>query len=634
MIGPSYLPSVLFLLGLVSVFAGERFVGAGTGRSVLTGFGLLLALGATAWRAISSSARTASADRRRVEQSLLRLYVTALIALALYFAGSDLWLKVAHARLSISSPTLAVVLSVLWPALMALAVIPIVLVEMAYSSMTRSPRIETERVSDALRSGMGMALALVFAFGAAYVADARDAKWDFSYFRTAKPSQATRKLVEGLDQELEVTLFFPPANEVGEQVRDYFKELAPASSKLKVSVLDQAVDPFKAKQLGVLDNGALAVHRGGAREVLKLGLQLESARNQLRDLDKEVQTRILKTAKARRSVYFTSGHGELSVREVAADPRPTDRTLQEAMRAQNYDVKELGTSEGLGTAVPGDAAMVWILGPNRPFLAEEVASLKKYLEGGGRIFLALDPDSGVDLSGLLKPVGLKYLPVSLANDQAFLARTRQPSDRGAIATAGYTSHPAITTLGQMGRSAPMVLIGAGALEADAAPPPGWSTELVVRAHSATWNDANNNFQADPGEVRKEYGLIAAVRGAPPAPHGQAAGGPIPSGRMVVLSDSDALGDFAIQNRGNAFFAVDSMRWLLGDEALSGLPSSEVDVPVQHTRDQDVAWFYGSVFGAPLAVLALGFVVTRRRGRKAGRLEQAGPGAGQPQEVAS
>ena len=67
-------------------------------------------------------------------------------------------------------------------------------------------------------SGLGLACALVFAFTVYYVGDERDKKVDLSYFRTARPGEATRKIVRTLDQPIQVALFFPPANEVREEV--------------------------------------------------------------------------------------------------------------------------------------------------------------------------------------------------------------------------------------------------------------------------------------------------------------------------------------------------------------------------------------------------------------------------------
>ena len=63
-----------------------------------------------------------------------------------------------------------------------------------------------------------------------------------------------------------------------------------------------------------------------------------------------------------------------------------------------------------------------------------------------------------------------------------------------------------------------------------------------------------------------------------------------------------------------YFALDGIKWLLGDESLAGEIATEVDVSVEHTRKQDVLWFYSTVFAAPAIVLGIGLLVTRRRRR--------------------
>jgi hypothetical protein len=81
---------------------------------------------------------------------------------------------------------------------------------------------------------------------------------------------------------------------------------------------------------------------------------------------------------------------------------------------------------------------------------------------------------------------------------------------------------------------------------------------------------------------------------------------------VVVADSDVLTDVAMEgNIGNRTFALDAVRWLLGEDAI-GAPSSEVDVPMQHTHGQDVLWFYATLFLAPALALTTGVIVTRRR----------------------
>ena len=87
------------------------------------------------------------------------------------------------------------------------------------------------------------------------------------------------------------------------------------------------------------------------------------------------------------------------------------------------------------------------------------------------------------------------------------------------------------------------------------------------------------------------------------------------GRALVFADSDALADELIVNRANSLLAVNMVRWLAGDERLAGTINNEEDVPVRHTRKQDVAWFYASVFAAPALVLGIGFTVRRRASRR-------------------
>ncbi len=88
---------------------------------------------------------------------------------------------------------------------------------------------------------------------------------------------------------------------------------------------------------------------------------------------------------------------------------------------------------------------------------------------------------------------------------------------------------------------------------------------------------------------------------------------------------------------NQLLALDVSHWLMGDEAYTGLTSTEVDLPISHTRKQDVVWFYGTIFLGPALVIAAGFAVTRR-GRRRGKRERArergaGPGPGAPTQGA-
>jgi hypothetical protein len=63
--------------------------------------------------------------------------------------------------------------------------------------------------------------------------------------------------------------------------------------------------------------------------------------------------------------------------------------------------------------------------------------------------------------------------------------------------------------------------------------------------------------------------------------------------------------------------ADAVRWLVGEESFAGAPNTEEDKRIQHTKQEDLTWFYATIFGAPGLVLAAGVVLSRRSRRERG-----------------
>ena len=603
--------SLTLAVGLLLLWGGERILEAGTGRLVLSWLGVGLCVGAALWR--FSRVRGSTGGATQVEKALFGLQVVALAALAMYFAQSDALAKLDGAPLGTDSPKLAGSLAALWPAVIAAAIFPIALMELSYAAMAKSVTVEVGRVRDAMFSGLAAAGLLTFAVCAQYVAGERDGKVDLSYFRTTRPGDATRHLVQSFEDPVTAALFFPPANEVSEQVQAYFDDLKKESPKLQVILLDHAVEPARAKEFGVSGNGVVVLSRGSHHESIFLGTELEKSKSQLRGLDQDVQKRLLQVSKSKKTIYLTTGHGERTEEALAiVDQRATIALLMSKLKAQNYELKTLSAAEGLGQEVPKDAAAVMILGPTQAFQEPEAKALNEYGVRGGKLFIAVDPESGLAFKELLTPLGLSFTPVVLANDVAYARKTYTPSDRTIIGTKTFSSHPSVTTNGRSGF--PFFMNQAGVLEELPTHPAEVSIDFAVKGDPATWNDLNNNYQADvPPEVRKAWPLVAAVTrrktGSTKVEDEL---------RALVLADSDAIGDEILNvSRGNENLLLDGLKWMFGDEQLQGTVNQETDVPITRTRQQDVAWFYATTFLAPAAVIGLG-VMLRRRKKGVGR----------------
>lgn len=605
MLKKSWILTLLVATGLLSVWIGERIVDGDT-RTIFTAGGAVLMAIAIGLRFL----RVNVANSGQIEKTLLGLHGLTFLSVGLYVWQSDLWAKVAGQTLETDWPKLAGVVAVLVPAVLVLALLPTLLVELSYAAMAKAPVMETGRIQEATNAGLGLGFVLIFAFSVQYVVTERDVKKDFSYFRAARPGDATKRLINSLDEPLEVFLFFPPASDASAFVQAYFDELKEGSSMLKVQLLDQALEPIKSKDLGVSNNGSVVIKKGARKETLFLGTEAEKARTQLRGLDVEIQKRVLQIAKSKRTVYMTSGHGERTQDPIANEQRANIDILWRSLQDQNFEVRTLSAAEGLGQDVPRDAAAVFVIGPTRPFTPPEAQALVEYGKRGGKLFIALDPEAGPAFEELLTPLGLSFKPEILTDDKSFARMRAQasPSDRRNIGTRTFSSHPSVNYLSRSQQ--PVLLVGSGAITELQTHPADLVIDMALRTQSTTWNDVNNNFEHDaPTEVRQAYGVLSAVTR-------RAASNKLEDElRVLVLGDSDGIADDVLPLlQGNQYLVVDGLKWLLGEEQLQGNTNSELDVPMTRTRKEDSVWFYGTTFLAPVAVLALGFVMRRRTSR--------------------
>lgn len=97
-------------------------------------------------------------------------------------------------------------------------------------------------------------------------------------------------------------------------------------------------------------------------------------------------------------VYVTTGHGEESL---------TD-TYLDALKKENMDYASLQLMDV--EEVPEDAAAVLINAPVKDFSADDVETLKKYLDGGGRIILIGSYEIGAspNLDAMMEYMGLSF----------------------------------------------------------------------------------------------------------------------------------------------------------------------------------------------------------------------------------
>ncbi|HEX2686654.1 MAG TPA: Gldg family protein, partial [Kofleriaceae bacterium] len=454
--------SLAFGIGLLFFLLGERFFGHLPGpRFVLTGLGLLLILGITAARAWAMLSSVGA--RRRVERTLLVSHAGTLLALILYALSTD-WGMAKLGLADTAASHFHGAITVLYLAVLIASAVPLLMVELSLGTALRTgfdiqsgqaseeAGVEYFRVREIGWSGLSVGLALSFLMVTCQVATERNIQRDVSYFKTSSPGDSTQKIIRSSSDPIKVLLFFPDVNEVKNQLKAYFDALASATGKLSVELRDRLTDAELAGKYKVTKDGTIVFVRGtGDKEksqVMDIDPDITKSRTQsskLRNLDREVNSLLLKLMRDKRKAYLVTGHGEITDPESAPAEiksrvleRPTT-LFKRRLSELNYETKNLGLMD-LVKDVPEDATMVILFAPSVALQQSELEALVRYLDRGGHLMLILDPAGNVDLGPLETKLALKMVPGHLTDEQLFLSRRRTLSDRRFTVTNQFSAH--------------------------------------------------------------------------------------------------------------------------------------------------------------------------------------------------
>ena len=638
------LPTWLLLAGLAAVFSGWRVFGGLPYLSYpLTVGGIALLLLTTAWR--FRALRHSEGDERTIAAVFAFGTLGCVIGLGGLVPGTDTGLEFLGFSFQEISEHLRLkrFFSVASPIVLGCSLLPLLAAQWAVGKGGSAGALPVDalrvRGSSANALSIGLAGAALLLFG--YVTTALDRTIDVSYFKTSQPGEAVREIVLSLEAPLQVALFFPAVHPVKEELLGYFQELARATDRVVIEEYDRFSNPDAAADYEARRDGSVFLRAAGRTEQLNFAMELEIARGSLRSLDGHVQQALLQLARQRRYAYLTTGHGELNdplgvVEEPGAFERmrqaimeggdvPLERELPlQALRALleqlNYTVRDIGLRQGLGDRIPDNAAMVMILAPQQHFHETEMNAIFDYVDRGGSLLVALEPGSEFRFEEFRDRLGIDYDPAMTLDDETHYGGRNSIANRRLVMTNRFSTHPAVTTAGRgMGRQG-FMMDGPGRVS-EVEDVEGLRISMIISAYPTNYQDRNNNFQFDEEtEEQGSHGIAAAVeRVAGGENGGDARGGGM---RALVYADADIFTDPILKSQViNMAVVGDGIHWLGREEEFSGEVVSEADVPIMHTRAENVIWFYTIIWGAPLLVLAAGLLVLYR-----GRRVQEGDGS--------
>lgn len=440
--------------------------------------------------------------------------------------------------------------------------------------------------------------------GINYVAARRHKTWDLTSNRVNSLADQTVKALGELKAPVTLTYVFAPgfgAAEPSPADKALLDKYKLASDNIRVKYVNAALEPATLRELNLVGfSGQPTLLVQGERK----GKDANAGRQQIDTIDESNLTSALMKLRQNepRTLYYLTGHGELGFGSTA----PTDSlgTARSRLESQNYTVKALSLAKA-GAKIPDDADLVAILGPSFDLSSGEETILQKYLQGKGRLLLALKANetSMPRWKRLARLAGAELLNGFVIDPEQFAGQSPQVVYGPVV---DPSKHP---ILGGVGENNNVIFPGAVPMKAVTTAPGGLTVTTLL--------ESSPSSQAVPfkrgGTVeRGPFALsIASERGAAPATPG--APSATAQMRALVVCNANFGGEELFARTSNGNFLLASVNWLAGNELLVSIPPKP---PVTNTIDMTpgVRRFVNifSLFTLPIIMLILGGLAWWRR----------------------
>lgn len=404
-------------------------------------------------------------------------------------------------------------------------------------------------------------------------------------------SDQTATLLDSLSTDVHVLAFFhetdPEAAEFNERLETY----AYHSERFTFAMVDPAVHPGEARRYRVVKPRISVVMSEGREERIS-GTE-----------ENHLTNAVAKVVRERgKTVYFSAGHGERTLKAPEGDFIRVGQSLREA----GYGVRDTLVLDA-GKGVPADCDLLIVAGPTAAFSSIETDSIRNFLAGGGSALFLLDPGGETGLESLLAGWGIQ-----VNNDYVLGWGPGDPSMPGSV---WYARHPVsekhrnrnLRTFYRLARSVSSIENATGMQV----------HELVTTHPRDSWReeklpDVSPVF--DPGvDLPGPATVAVAVLDRPKYRRHASSDVGLRHTRIVVFGDSDFAGNEFFDTVGNGDLFMNAVSWLMEEgDLISIRPKMWAFRGVVMTAE-DLMWLsWLSVVILPAIPVVVGVGVWRRR----------------------
>ncbi|MBS1875776.1 MAG: GldG family protein [Acidobacteria bacterium] len=430
-----------------------------------------------------------------------------------------------------------------------------------------------------------------------FLAQRYNKSWDSTTNKQFSLSDQTIKVVKGLTQDVTIDYFDKTSNlsDPRGNARDLLDRYANLSSKVHVNYVDPTKKPEIAKAAGVRAFGTTYIQAAGRRQEAKSVSE------------EEITGALIRALKGgERLVCAVTGSGEHGLDAANEDGYSSAKEMLEKNNYKTQTINLLQKQE-----IPKECNIVFVGGPRLDYVPAAADAIKKYVEGGGRVLLALDaplqfqgqeiaPNKA--LAGVLAGWGVT-LDDDLVIDPNPVNRLFG-FDASVVLVNEYESHQIVRDM--RGASAFPLIRSMEVKAGDKT-----TVDKLFSSSSDAFGATNlTSPRVNPSDPKNKKGpLVLAAAGT------YNTGQPNNNGRFVVAGSSYWIANNILPSRSlaNRDLFLNMMNWLSSDEDLISIrPKEPENRPLAMTVRQMRMLFYSTILFLPLLILASGLSVWWRR----------------------
>lgn len=493
---------------------------------------------------------------------------------------------------------------------------------------------ETARALGGLNAVISSALFLAICVVVYLLFAGWNVTWDLTREGLRSLSPLTVQVLENMDKPVTVTCFFLDSDDemvaIARDKTTRFLDLCRQyTDRLAVEMLDPTVEKLKVEDLGITHaspQGTVVVRAGDRKRVITLSGG--SPRLEERDFTNAL-INVLREQNPK--VYFLTGHHERDI--LNQDPQDGASMLGNLLGGESYAVDRLAIKI-TDPEVPTDCDLLVLNNPSSDLHPVELEAINRYMEGGGRMLILLDPwrnvTPAVTPGEQLRPWLEKNYGIVVGSDIVVTDKAENRFDlelrgddapfteveEGAMSFRGCfcKDHPVTARFDQA-----MLLSAARSVTVSRQLPDKTGADILLRSLPVFWGETDIERLIKAGVATRDEVdqkgpvplAVAAVRqvdrNSSPRGRGEA--------RIIVVGDSDFAANSHLSVPGNLNFTLNAAAWLCESEDLLAMRPTALEMTPLVLSDVErraVAWMAIMLGLQAVLAAALGMVLWRKR----------------------